>query len=171
MAMSTPINDHDTTARDQWDATDHPMRELALVDRVAELESELARREADMATLSASHEADMATLSTSHEQRIEAITVSLHAAGDRHGWCRDYDRVLDDAGLRPRITEYLVTCEVILQVNVRVRSRDSEHARREVNRSLIEDHLADMDDYQIRGAINEWQSREASRYYEEEDEE
>ncbi|WP_213578578.1 hypothetical protein [Rhodococcus sp. USK13] len=108
--------------------------------------------------------AELAAARREHEQRIESLVDDAHTWADENSLCGQFDRFMDEHGLRSRSREYVVECAVTLtaKVSVRVSASDSSAAEDrvesgEVARALgrqlggFRRHGLELDDYTVTG--------------------
>lgn len=103
------------------------------------LRQEIAALGEQMRTQARRHLEDTSALRISHEERIQAITASLHEAGERQGWCSTYDAILADAGLPARERDFIVYASVTLELDLTltVTAGGYDAARETVNEGMV----------------------------------
>ncbi|MDH6293176.1 hypothetical protein [Rhodococcus opacus] len=108
--------------------------------------------------------AELAAARREHEQRIESLVDDAHTWADENSLCGQFDRFMDEHGLRSRSREFVVECAVTItaKVSVRVSASDSSAAEDrvesgEVARALgrqlggFRRHGLELDDYTVTG--------------------
>lgn len=84
-----------------------------------------------------------------HETWKERAIVTAHEYADRHDLCGEFDRCMEEIGLRGRERDFNVDVEVTLPITVRVTATSADSATQMVDESDVEAAVLGLERYDI----------------------